>query len=248
MDDTHGNFSPIRGGQSSEGTFARRAATRGPENPRWYLSARAAVVLACTLVLLLGVSYGKGWIAPKVGAPYASEEELLEQIGASMEDLGQSGVASEPEGAGPDPLQDVIIYVSGAVKLPGVYRLPEGARLVDAVDAGGGAETDADLSKLNLARPLIDGEQVHVPKMGEPVQGTSSAVTPAGADDPACIDPNTAEASQLETLSGIGPALAARIVTHRETVGPFATPDDLQQVSGIGAKIFSRIEPDLCVH
>lgn len=126
-------------------------------------------------------------------------------------------------------------HVAGAVAAPGVYDLPPGSIVADAIAAAGGATTEADLSGLNLARPLHDGDQVRVPALAAtsepaPVEAGEGGSAPQGQ----ILNINTATVSQFETLPGIGPALAQRIVEYRDANGPFASVDGLLQVSGIG--------------
>jgi len=133
----------------------------------------------------------------------------------------------------------VRVYVSGAVVAPGVYTLPPGSIAQDAMQAAGGATQDADLALVNLAARVADGQQVHIPRVGEkvPQKGQAAAVpTPAGP-----LNLNTATAAELEQLPGIGPALAARIVQYRQEHGPFRTVDALLVVSGIGPSTLERI-------
>ncbi len=131
----------------------------------------------------------------------------------------------------------------GAVRRPAVVRLVAGSRVVDAIDAAGGAAADADLSRLNLAAVLSDGARVAVPRVGAPapavdpgaVSGASSGATGStGATPAAPVDLNTATAEQLDALPGVGPATAAAIISDRETHGPFRTVNDLGRVRGIG--------------
>ncbi len=124
------------------------------------------------------------------------------------------------------------IYVSGAVQRPDVYRLPQGSIVKDALVAAGGPAPDADLERINLAAPLTGGQQVHVPRQGE----TASPVVPARGETAvdSLINVNTADVVLLESLPGIGPALAQRIVEHRDANGAFQTIDDLLAVQGIG--------------
>jgi competence protein ComEA len=142
----------------------------------------------------------------------------------------------------------VTVHVSGAVGSAGVVTLAPGARVADAIEAAGGATLDAELDRLNLARLLLDGEQVHVPRPGEdpvpdggPPGGEVAAPEAEGFDHEGRIDLNRATHEQLETLPGIGPAKAAAIVTHRETEGPFAVPGDIRAVPGIGEQTFQRL-------
>ena len=125
---------------------------------------------------------------------------------------------------------DLYVHVSGAVRTPGLYVLPAGARVVDAIAAAGGFAEGADRSAVNLARTLDDGEQLPVPREGE--RPPAGAVAPAPAD--ALVDLNSADAAQLETLPRIGPALAERIIAWRDDNGGFTSVEDLLAVPGIG--------------
>lgn len=128
--------------------------------------------------------------------------------------------------------QVLYVHIVGEVLSPGMYQLPLGARLVDAVFAAGGLTESADNSSINLARELSDGEQVIVYKIGE--QGGQEGATPGGL-----VSINRADDKQLEQLPGIGPALAARIVAWREANGGFKSKNDLLKVSGIGESILA---------
>jgi len=128
--------------------------------------------------------------------------------------------------------QFLYVHIVGEIKTPGMYQLPLGARLVDAVFAAGGLTADADNSSVNLARELSDGEQIVVFKVGEIAEAGGSA--PGGL-----ISINRATAEQLEELPGIGPALSSRIIAYREANGGFKTKEDLLNVSGIGDSIFA---------
>lgn len=146
--------------------------------------------------------------------------------------------------ATPGPIR---VYVSGAVNSTNVYDLPPDSIVRDAIDAAGGADSEADLESINLAKVLNDGDQVYVPRIGE-------APTPAppseGGAAPAATGPinlNTATQSDLETLPGIGPAIAGRIIEYRDANGPFATIDDIQNVSGIGPSTFDNIKDFITV-
>lgn len=136
----------------------------------------------------------------------------------------------------------VVVHVGGKVREPGVFTLPAGSRVVDAVEAAGGAKRGADTGTLNLARPLTDGEQILV---GVPGADPSAAPPgPEDADDAAApqLDLNTATVEDLEELPGIGPVLAERIVDYRAQHGGFRSVDQLQGVSGIGPKRFADIK------
>jgi competence protein ComEA len=167
-------------------------------------------------------------------------------------------VPDPPPVPAPDPPGPVTVHVSGAVHRPGLVELPPGSRVGHAIEAAGGLGPGADLATVNLARPLSDGEQVHVLREGEAPQAPGAATDPpaagaggAGVADPVGagggidaegrVDLNRATAAELETLPGIGPAKAAAIVEHRETHGPYAEPGDIRAVSGIGEKTFQQL-------
>ncbi len=133
-----------------------------------------------------------------------------------------------------DEVGEVLVHVSGAVVRPGVVRLPASARVLDAIEAAGGATADGDLHLLNLAAPLVDGVQIRVPAVGEdPPVGEAFISGPAGSTD-GTIDINRASAAELEALNGVGPSIAAAIVAHRDEHGPFPSVESLLDVGGIG--------------
>ena len=152
-----------------------------------------------------------------------------------------SPVAIEIETPGPagGATADLMpVYVSGAVAQAGVYWLPTGALVEDAVLAAGGAGPGADLATVNLAQRLSDGAHVHVPLKGE------AASAPVASDGLAVrTNINSASAEELQTLPGIGPALAARIIAYRQEQGPFSTIEELENVSGIGPRTLDRLRP-----
>jgi competence protein ComEA len=133
-----------------------------------------------------------------------------------------------------------IVHVVGQVKNPGLYELPAGDRILDAVAAAGGFTAVADQADLNLAQVIEDGQQIVVAQRGvAPVAASASAA--AGGT----VDLNTADAAALETLDGIGPALAQRILAYRAAHGGFRTVNDLQNVTGIGPKKFAAIKANV---
>lgn len=132
----------------------------------------------------------------------------------------------------------VIVHVSGAVRHPGVVRLFRGARAIDAIDAAGGAGPDAVLADVNLAAEVVDGSQIRVPRSGD--SGSTGALV-----DDGLVVVNRANAAALEALPGVGPVLAERIIDHRDSHGPFTTPEDLLDVSGIGESILARLRPHI---
>ncbi|HEV7740817.1 MAG TPA: ComEA family DNA-binding protein [Pseudolysinimonas sp.] len=143
--------------------------------------------------------------------------------------------------ATPDAGDGSVIYVHilGQVEQPGLYSLHDGDRAVDIVAAAGGFTPQADTAAINLARFLSDGEQIIVPAVGEAVSGSGSA---AGATTPdAKVNLNTADATALETLPRIGPAMAQRIIDWRDKNGPFSAVEDLLAVPGIGNATFEGL-------
>jgi competence protein ComEA len=137
----------------------------------------------------------------------------------------------------------VIVHVAGKVGTPGIVELPAGSRVVDAVDAAGGADDGVDLSSLNLARVLVDGEQVAVGIDTLPV----APVGATGETASPIVNLNTATSADLETLPGIGPTLAANIIAWREENGRFTMVEELQEVSGIGPKKFEALADQVTV-
>lgn len=142
--------------------------------------------------------------------------------------------ATAPPSATPGPL---LIYVTGAVHNPHqTLELPPGSRVRDAIDAAGGFTDDADLERVNVAGALRDGDHVHVFAHGEPE--SAALPTPGGGG---IVAINSATRAELESLPGIGPALAQRIIDYRDAHGPFADLAALEDVSGIGPVILERI-------
>jgi competence protein ComEA len=137
----------------------------------------------------------------------------------------------------PEPTE-LVVAVSGMVNEPGLVRLPVGSRVADAIEAAGGALPEADLDHLNLARKLADGELIAVGLPGAAGDPGAGEV-PGGV--PAKINLNTASQAELETLPGIGPALAQRIIDYRTAQGQFRSVEELRQVSGIGEVRFAEL-------
>lgn len=149
------------------------------------------------------------------------------------------GTASAPASANPSPEVVVLVDVAGWVHRPGVYEFTEGARVIDAIDAAGGARSGALLEALNLAAPLTDGTQILVPREGQ--EGVAPAPVTGGAVAGGLVNVNSAIATELEELPGIGEVIAQRIIDYRTENGPFATVDELVDVSGIGDAILESI-------
>jgi competence protein ComEA len=160
--------------------------------------------------------------------------------GPSAVGLAQPVAAPAPT---PSPTS-ILVHVAGEVRRAGVYAFDSGERVIDAIDAAGGARGDAALDELNLAAPLTDGSQVLVPGRSDVDRSPVADGSAAGAatDAPtARINVNTADATELEDLPGIGEVLSQAIVDYREEFGPFSSVDELEDVSGIGPSILADI-------
>jgi competence protein ComEA len=143
---------------------------------------------------------------------------------------GRTTVLAPDDGASAEPVAPVIyVHVLGQVATPGLYELPDGARAVDAVAAAGGFTEKADAAGINLARFVSDGEQIVVPAIGEAAPGAVPGITGDGR-----VNLNTADSAALDTLPGVGPATAAKILAWRDEHGRFESVDDLLDVGGIG--------------
>jgi competence protein ComEA len=158
-------------------------------------------------------------------------------------DGGVASAADGPPGGSfeLDKGGDAVVHVAGAVDRPGVYRLPAGSRVTDAIERAGGPTADADAGGINLAAPLADGQQVVVPvKAGS---GTAAGTSAAGADGP--ISLGTATVEELDTIDGIGPVTAQQIVEFRDEHGGVSSIDDLDQISGIGPVTMEALRASL---
>lgn len=173
----------------------------------------AAFLLACLLLLVVW-----WWVSgrPTDGAPVAvADVEVVEGV-------------SVPGGAKADSSLPVVVHVIGKVAEPGIVELPPGSRVLDAIDAVGGALSDKALQTVNLARVVVDGEQILV-----------GAAADSAADSKVSI--NRSDAATLEQLPGVGPVIAERIVQWRSENGPFGSIEELAEISGIGQSMIDRI-------
>lgn len=202
--------------------------------PRARIAVGAAVVLFVAAVAISAVvsfASGGGGAQGEIAAPAVSVDDAGE---TGSVDAGAADVDGEPP---------ILVHVLGAVVEPGIVELAPGARVVDAVAAAGGLATDADPGGVNLARALVDGEQLVVPRVGEV---PPAAVAGDGADAPGAtaggrVSLNHADVAALDTLPRIGPALAQRIIDWREANGPFTDVSQLLEVAGIGDAVYSGL-------
>lgn len=181
--------------------------------------ALGATVLACVLIFSLS---GRGSPPARIAPPATSETPFA---------------SASPAAAG----QGVVyVHVAGAVGAPGLYSLPLGLRVADAIEAAGGPSPKADLDLLNLAQVLVDGMKIDVPKRGDTIQAASPEA-PGAPGVGAPVSLNSADLSQLEELPGIGEVRAAAIMAYREEHGGFGSVEELLEVPGVGPAILASL-------
>jgi competence protein ComEA len=186
--------------------------SRAPRQWVWWLAAAVLIALAATQLLRGGGS--------TPSAPVSVAE-------------GPTRAAS------PAPARKVYVHVAGRVRRPGLYRLPSGSRVATALDRAGGAAHHADLTKVNLAARVEDGQQIVVPELG--AAPVAAGATAGGGSAGAKVSLASATAEQLDALDGIGPTLAKRIVSYRDSHGGFRSVGQLRDVEGIGEKRFEAL-------
>lgn len=197
----------------------------------WKVIGMALVIVA--VVAFCGGNLYQEWRAEGEGLTLVQEDATAGETAAD---------STAPENAS----GEVVVHVAGAVSSPGVYTLPADSRVDDAVRAAG-ATADADLSQLNLAQKLADGQKITVPAAGETPAPVDNAAPSDSSQSGALININTATQEELETLPSIGEVRAQAIIAYREEHGGFRTTDELMEVSGIGDKIFADISPHVTV-
>ena len=206
--------------------------------------------------MLVGVALVAGVIWYRIGIGGASAGESSAAPAAVSTTAPSTTIADPTPGATSAKAQPatIAVHVAGAVNHPGVVELKSGARVIDAVEAVGGAQADGDLDRLNLAAKVTDGQRVYVAKVGQAdpgAVGDTSGGTASG--DPAAdgsgstaggkVNLNTATQAQLEELPGIGPTYAQSIIAERQRRGGFTSVNDLRSVRGIGDKRFAELAP-----
>lgn len=198
----------------------------------WKTIGLALVIVA--VVAFCGGNLYQEWRAEGEGLTLVQEEAVAseEAAASASEETAASG--------------EVVVHVAGAVSTPGIYTLPADSRVDDAVRAAG-ATADADLSQLNLAQKLADGQKITVPAAGETPAPADNTAPSGSSQSGALININTATQEELETLPSIGEVRAQAIIAYREEHGGFRTTDELMEVSGIGEKIFADISPHITV-
>jgi competence protein ComEA len=210
-------------------------------------SLRAVVVaVAATALAAWGVVHLTSGGTPSAlelvpGTPVPSVSGVLAGPSGATAAGGAAGSSTSPP-HGADPASDgvVVVQVVGQVRHPGLVTVARGSRVADAVAAAGGLVRGGSSGGLNLARVLVDGEQVVVSP--DSVAAPAPVASDGGAA-PAVVDLNSATASDLDTLPGVGPVMAGRILDWRTAHGRFTSVDQLREVSGIGARTFERLKP-----
>ncbi|WP_159610116.1 ComEA family DNA-binding protein [Glutamicibacter sp. JC586] len=205
-----------------------------PRPGRLRFAISRVAVLALVIVVL-------GWIAISILLAPPPKTNELETVPLAADPTSSSSAsAAAPGPSAPSEATvapQVTVHVVGAVKKPGVYQLPEGSRITDAVQAAGGATTKAQPQLVNLAAKLVDGQQIILPGTGDSSSAQQMPVPSAEAK----ISINSADAQALQELPGIGPALADRIIEFRTKNGPFKTVEELDAVSGIGPAMLEKL-------
>ncbi|MBC7441497.1 MAG: helix-hairpin-helix domain-containing protein [Ramlibacter sp.] len=212
--------------------------------PRVRIGVGAALVLliaalaTAVIISAVGQQSGHQVVAPGTGGASSSPGAATSSAGTSSAGTSSGATSTGAEGA------VIFVHVLGAVERPGLYELSVGARVMDAVAAAGGLTGTADPAGANLARRMADGEQLYLPQLGEtpPVPASSAGGATGGAAGATVpVNLNTATLAELDTLPRIGPAMAQRILDYRDANGPFASVDDLRNVTGIGDKTFEGL-------
>lgn len=199
-----------------------------PRPGRLRFAVSRVAVLALVIVVL-------GWIAISIllAPPPATHELETVPLDANPTASGSTTSTASSSPAGPK----VTVHVVGAVNKPGVYELPGGSRITDAVKKAGGLSDNAQPALVNLAAKLVDGQQIIMPGTG----GDSSAQQLPAPSQDAKVSINSADSEALQELPGIGPALAERIIEFRTKNGPFNTVEELDAVSGIGPAMLEKL-------
>ncbi len=192
------------------------------------------VIVGAVFVVILGLAIAAmSLTTSSEGIQIQSAEATEEQVASEAE------IPEEPA--------TIYVHVAGCVQAPGMYQLPAGSRVAEAIQAAGGFTPEARTESVNLARSVLDGEQVIVASAD---QAVPAATAEGGTSDPsgsALVNINTADEAELQKVSGIGPSKAAKIVAYRKDHGSFSSVEELTRVSGIGEKTLASIKDQICV-
>lgn len=205
------------------------------ENKEKIILVIIGVILAVSLVIYFLVQEDEEYIGINNETSDLTEEEVVEEIEES---------------------EEIVLHIIGAVKNPGIVKIKEGSRIVDVIEAAGGITEDADISKINLAYIVEDGQKIFIPSITDEITEETEYVTSESGDniivddnegENMMVNINKATQTELETLPGIGPAMALRIIEHREENGNFENIEDIKNVKGIGDAKFENIKNHICV-
>ncbi len=229
-----------------------------PAGVRWAPARRAVVGLAVVLLVAVLVAVLLVWRAQPSAeaAPVVRRSSTVTSSGVTSGEATRATAPAAVSGAsavGGPASSGVVVHVVGAVHRPGLVHLPVGSRVADAVSAAGGTTAEARTASVNLARLLVDGEQLVVQRRGHPLlvpaPGAAAAAVPSGAGPSPSgpVDLNSATPQALDALPGIGPVLAQRILEWRTAHGRFSSVDELGEVSGIGEATLADLRPVVTV-
>lgn len=245
------------------------------ENLEKILKNKKIVVIAICIIILIGIG-AYLYLSNNQYENFNSIKTLEEmengmqknQIDKENQNNMNENVSENLENTNNNEIQEetkIAIHITGEVKKKGILYLDKGARIVDAIEAAGGATKNASLDQVNLAYILEDGQKIYIPNKNEKIETGAYIITNSGQNVlieegkesttteknakgvSGKVNINTANQTELETLQGIGPALAQRIIEYRQENGKFQTIEDIQNVKGIGDSKYSNIKDDICI-
>ena len=203
-------------------------------NKEFILSNKEKIIKVTAIIILVVVAF----FVFLLGDDEENEQMVI--------DTQQQELVTEGTLATENNMDKIIVDVAGAVNNPKVVELPADSRVADAISAAGGLTKDADTSQINKAAFLNDGEKIYIPEIGEE-DAEGSGLIGLISEDSSKVDINTATSEELQTLNGVGPATAEKIISYRSDVGYFKNIDELKNVDGIGDKTFDKLKDYIMV-
>lgn len=204
----------------------------------WVKNHKQFVIIAALMFILLSYYLVSSFLKPLEEAesgnwePSATKSEsIVGEEGTQVQEVAE---------------QEILVDVKGAVQTPGVYKATTGDRVIDVIERAGGITESANEEAVNLAMRVTDEMVIYVPLIGEETESVTTTVS-AGGGESDKININKANATELETLPGVGPAKSAAIIEYRETNGPFQTIEDIMSISGFGEKTFEKLKESISV-